>query len=148
MIRILFVCKNNRSCSPMAAAYLKHRLEELGATDFEVTSAGFSAQRQETVCNGAREALEALGLEPLRIGTEALQLFMIKSASLILCMTSQQQELLEKKYPSAVGKTRTLMSVIHSERDIFEPRSTDAANHGHCLTLMRAALDALAERLA
>ena len=96
---------------------------------------------------GARQALAALGLEPLRIGTQAVQLFHIKTANLILCMTQEQQERLEKKYVSAIGKTRTLMSIIQSDRDIFEPRSQDAANHGNCLAMMRPALDSLADRL-
>ena len=147
MIKILFICKNNRSCSPMAAAYLKHRLDTLRVADFEVTSCGLSTQRSETVCDGARQALAALGMEPLRIGTQAIQLFHIKTANLILCMTQEQQERLEKKYVSAIGKTRTLMSIIQSDRDIFEPRSQDAANHGNCLAMMRPALDSLADRL-
>ncbi|HPY89862.1 MAG TPA: hypothetical protein PLE92_03030 [Lentisphaeria bacterium] len=148
MIKILFICKDNRSCSPMAAAYLKHRLDALGATDFEVTSCGLSTQHNDAVCEGAREALAAVGLEPLRIGVQAIQLFHVKTANLILCMTQEQQKRLEKKFVSAIGKTRPLMSIIQSERDVFEPRCQDTANHGHCLAMMRPALDALAERLA
>lgn len=148
MIKILFICKDNRSCSPMAAAYLKHRQDALGATDFEVTSCGLSTQRNDAVCTGARQALADIGLEPLRIGVQAVQLSHIKTANLILCMTQEQQKRLEKRFVSAIGKTRTLMSIIQSERDVFEPRSLDAVNHGHCLAMMRPALDALAERLA
>ena len=144
---ILFVCGTNRRRSPMAAAYMKRRLEEAGISGVNVASAGIHTRRQDMVDRGAVDALAKIGLEPLHLGVHQLTPKQANSASLIVCMTSDQQTDVEKKIPTVARKLRTLLSIINSDRQVFDPKENDVGGHARCLDLMRPALDALAERL-
>lgn len=148
MIHLLVICKDNCSCSPMAATYLQHRLDQLAAGKFQVDSAGLFTTRRASVSDGARAVLGELGLEPLRIGTQAVQLAHLKMADLVICMSESQQSYLEKKFPACLGKVRPVLSFSNSDREVFEPRQRDVNSHRHCLAMMKPALEALAERLA
>ena len=142
---IVFVCGSNRARSPMAAALFSKLLRDRNVTDIEVTSAGLKAPRGETVCWEAREALRRLGLEPLAVGATQLLPKLIRTASLLVCMTEDQQEQAENMFPSAKGKTRTLMSVLNSHRPIAEPEKGNLQRHIDCLNMMRPALEKLVE---
>lgn len=144
---ILFVCGTNRRRSPMAAAYFKRRLAEIGVTGVGVESAGIHTRRQEMVDRGAVDALANIGLEPLQLGVRQLTPKQANCASLIVCMTSDQLAAVEKKIPTVARKLRTLLSIINSNRQVFDPKENDVGGHARCLDLMRPALDALAERL-
>ena len=145
---ILFVCGTNRRRSPMAAAYFKRRLAELGVTGVDVESAGIHTRRQEMVDRGAVDALTNIGLEPLQLGVRQLTPKQANCASLIVCMTSDQLAEIGKKIPTAAHKIRTVLSIIDSDRQVFDPKENDVGGHARCLNLMRPALDALAERLS
>jgi protein-tyrosine-phosphatase len=144
---ILFVCGNNRRRSPLAAAYFQRRLQEFGLDRIHTESAGLRTRRQDMIDRGAVDALAKIGLEPLQLGVRQLSPKQANSASLILCMTSDQATELEKKIPSAARKVRTLLSIVDSDGQVFDPRENDLGGHARCLDLMRPALDALVERL-
>lgn len=148
MTLIVFICGSNRSRSPMAAAYFDKIVRERGLKDIEVASAGLHVKHGETVCWEAREALHREGLEPLEIGTTQLLPKLIKRASLIVCMTPEQQERAEDLFDSAKGKVRPLMSVIRSNRPIAEPAKGDLQRHVDCLNMMKNALETLADVVA
>ena len=145
MSLIVFVCGSNRSRSPMAAAYFADLLRRRGIRDIEVCSAGLRVRHGETVSQEAREALRRKGLEPLQVGTVPLLPKLVKKASLLLCMTEEQQTMAESQLPSSKGKIRPLLSVIGSPRSIGEPTKGDLARHVECLELMRPALEALVD---
>ena len=145
---IVFVCGSNRARSPMAAAYFNKLLKDRNVNDVEVCSAGLKAPHGETVCWEAREALHRLGLEPLAVGATQLLPKLVRTASLIICMTEDQKEQAESMFPSAKGKTRTLMSVIDSHRPIAEPEKGSLQRHIDCLNMMRSALEKLADMIA
>lgn len=142
---IVFVCGSNRSRSPMAAAYFAKLLRDREVTDVEVASAGLKAPHGETVCWEAREALRRKGLEPLIVGTTQLLPKMIKTASLLVCMTDAQREQAESMFVSAKGKIRTLLSIVNSQKPIVEPVKGDLQSHINCLERMIPALEALAD---
>ena len=145
---IVFVCGSNRARSPMAAAYFAKLLKDRNVTDVEVCSAGLKAPHGETICWEARETLHREGLEPLAVGATQLLPKLVRTASLIVCMTEDQKTQAEAMFPSARGKTRTLMSVIDSHRPIAEPEKGNLQKHIDCLNMMRAALEKLADVLA
>lgn len=145
---ILFVCGTNRRRSPMAAAYFQRRLTELGVSGVSAQSAGIRARRQEKIDRGAVAALAELGLEPQQLGVRQLTPKQANGASLIVCMTSDQLAEIGKKIPTAAHKVRTVLSIIDSDRQVFDPKENDVGGHARCLNLMRPALDALAERLS
>ena len=148
MTLIVFVCGSNRSRSPMAAAYFARLVRERGLKDIEVASAGLHVKHGETVAQEAREALRREGLEPLEIGVTQLLPKLIKRASLLVCMTPEQQDRAEDLFISAKGKVRPLMSFLHSNRPIAEPPKGDLKRHIECLETMKEALEALADVVA
>ena len=145
---IVFVCGSNRARSPMAAAYFAKLLKDRNVTDIESCSAGLKAPHGETICWEAREALHRKGLEPLAVGTTQLLPKLIRTASLIICMTEDQKEQAEAMFPSCKGKTRALMSVMGSHRPVAEPLKGDLQRHVDCLNMMIPALEALADIIA
>ena len=96
----------------------------------------------------AREALRREGLEPLEIGVTQLLPKLIKRASLLVCMTPEQQDRAEDLFISAKGKVRPRMSVLHSNRPIAEAPKGDLKRHIECLETMKEALEALADVVA
>lgn len=144
---ILFICGTNRRRSPMAAAYFQRRVQELGLKEVSVESAGLRTRRQEKVDRGAVDALAKVGLEPLQLGVRQLTPKQANSASLIVCMTSDQLDSIVKDITTVAKKVRTLLSIVGSDQQVFDPRENDVGGHARCLEQMQPALDALAERL-
>ena len=147
MPKIVFVCSSNRTRSPMAAAYFRKLLDTAGMRDYEVDSAGLRTQYHGTICQESKEALANEGLEPLRLGIQPLTPKLIKSADLLVCMTSDQLREIRKKFISAASKTVTLMSVLHLDVDVFDPNKQPLQRHTDCLNMMKPALMTLAKRI-
>ncbi|MFA6931406.1 MAG: low molecular weight phosphatase family protein [Lentisphaeria bacterium] len=147
MPRILFVCGTNRSRSPLAAAVFKKFAEDAGVQDLSVESAGLRANPRHMICEEVSKVLALEGLTPIQLGIQQVLPKNIKSADLVLCFTSDQQQELESSFLSARRKTRTLMSIIKSDQEIFDPCKGGLIKFQQCLAMMRPALQALAERL-
>ncbi len=147
MPKILFVCGSNRSRSPLAAVVFKKIAEDAGVTDLVVDSAGLRCNPRQMIYEEVSQLLAAEGLQPLQLGVKQLLPKHIKSADLVICFTSDQQEQLENTFLSAKRKTRTLMSIIQSNTEIFDPAKGGIEKFQQCLELMLPALKALAERL-
>ncbi len=147
MPRILFVCGSNRSRSPLAAACFKKIAEDAGVTDLVVDSAGLRSNPRQMICQEVSEVLAAEGLQPLQLGVRQVLPKHIKSADLVICFTSDQQEQLENTFLSAKRKTRTLMSILRSDAEIFDPAKGGTEKFQQCLEMMRPALNTLAQRL-
>ena len=112
---ILFVCGTNRGRSPMAATYFASLLKQRNIKDMEVASAGLTVHHGDTIYQEARQVLAARGLTPLAIGTVQLLPKLVRAAELIICMTDRQQEIIESKFPSAIGKCRPLSAVLKED---------------------------------
>ena len=146
-MKVLFVCSSNRSRSPLAAAYFRHCAAEAGLQDVEIESAGLRAHPDLQICDEVREVLAAEGLQPLRIGCSLLRPKDAKTSDVIICMTSDQKREIETKFFSAARKTKTLMSVINSSADVFDPHREGVERYAQCLAMMKPALEELARRL-
>lgn len=142
---ILFVCGTNRSRSPMAATYFASLIKQRNIQDVEVSSAGLTVHHGDTICQETRQVLAARGLTPLAIGTVQLLPKLVRAADLIVCMTERQQEMIEDKFPSAIGKCRPLNAVLKSDIPIAEPAKGNLKEYEHCLESMIPALEELVE---
>ena len=147
MANILFVCGSNRSRSPLAAAYFQHLAQEAGIKDLFVYSAGIRTHSKELICPEVEQLLAEYNLKPQQISTKQLLPKMLKSADLVLCMTSDQQTRLEKEFFSARQKTKTLMGILKLDKDIFDPCNEGLDRFRQCLEMLKPALYALVERL-
>ncbi len=144
---ILFICGSNHSRSPLAATFLQYLAQEKGCADISAVSAGLNTRNGEPLCPEVSELMAEYQCRPTPGGTRQLQAKMLKSADLVLCMTREQQQRLEKNYPSARNKTKTLMSILKREQDVFDPRNEGLERFRQCLAMMKPALQELLERL-
>lgn len=142
---ILFVCGTNRSRGPMAAAYFASLMKQRNIADVEVASAGLTVRHGDTICQETRQVLANRGLTPLAIGAVQLLPKLVRTAELIICMTDRQQETIESKFPSAVGKCRPLNAVIKSDVPIAKPAKGNLKDYERCLDSMIPALEELTE---
>ena len=147
MPRILFVCGSNRSRGPLAAAVFKKLAEDVGLSDLEVDSAGLRCNPRQMICPEVSEILASMDISPLQIGVKQLLAKDIKAADLVICFTSDQQKQLESSFLSARKKTKTIMSIIDSDIEVFDPAKGGKEKFRQCLDLMNPALKTLAQRL-
>jgi len=131
----------------MAAAYFKYCIDKAGLKEIESDSAGIRANIREHVAQETIDALAKIGLAPLRIGTQLLTPKLIKIADLIVCMTSSQKDEVESSFVAATRKTVTLMSIIKSPKEVFDPHKQGLEKYVQCLDMMKPALEELAEKL-
>jgi protein-tyrosine phosphatase len=108
--RVLFVCTANIVRSPIAAALLKLRLQEIG-TDVIVQSAGLR-DAGPRIDNGAATALERYGVD-LRIHrSRRLDAEMVRRATLILGLEREHVREVVLLDPSAWPRTFTLKQIV------------------------------------
>ena len=148
MPNLLFVCSSNRTRSPLAAALFAHFAKEGGLSDWTVDSAGLRAQHGVRIAENVDAVLATRELQPLRMSTQVITAKLIKSSDLILCMTRDQEKELTKKFVSARNKTKTLMSILREDTDVFDPNKGDLERYESCVAMMEPALKTLVERLS
>lgn len=147
MLTLLFVCSSNRTRSPLAAALFAQFAKEGGLAGWQADSAGLRTQHGAQIAEPVRTVLAEKGLEPLRVGTQPLTPKLIKSAELILCMTRDQEREIKKCFVSARNKTKTLMSILREDTDVFDPNKQDVERYRACTAMMEPVLRELVERL-
>lgn len=150
MVNILFVCESNRIASKMAAAYLAGKLNSLGATDFNVQSAGLRVRKGDGMPPAAQQVITELGYDCGRLGAKQVDLKDVRSSELIVCLSEAVLKKLTDDFFSARGKAIHIMTQLPDRpenlRDVFEPRS-NVESCRNCLAMMRPALDNMAEKM-
>ena len=147
MPRVLFVCSSDRTRAPLAAALFQKTADQEGLDDCPCDSAGLRAQHGQHIAPEVEKVLAERGLEPRRLGVQLLTPKLIKSSELILCMTSNQEKELLTRFVSARNKTRTLMSILREETDVFDPNHLPLEKFRACLDMMEPAIRELVQRL-
>lgn len=112
----LFVCPGNTGRSPMAQAiciaHLKDRLRAQGRTwdgDYiQVKSAGLSTQVGAPMSEGAKAALEKLGIERPVHQAKDLNAAMVENATEIFCMSQAHRQMILERFPMAAHKITKL----------------------------------------
>ena len=146
MPHILFICKTNRSASPMAAAYLQAKTREAGLEEYQFSSAGLRVLRSDSVSQGAREVLSSMGLRPLQIGSQLLTYKLMHNADLVVCLTREILQIVVSTYKFANDKTILLQSMTGQGRDIFEPKGASVELNKQCFEMMKPDLDEMLRR--
>jgi protein-tyrosine phosphatase len=108
--RVLFVCTANIVRSPIAAALLKLRLQEIG-TDVIVQSAGLR-DAGPSIDNGVVTALEHYGVDLRLHRTRHLEAEMVRHATLILGLERQHVREVVLLDHSAWPRTFTLKQIV------------------------------------
>ena len=124
----LFVCPGNTGRSPMAQAICMAHLKrvlllEKGTwddDDIKILSAGLSAKEGAPMSQGARMALEKLGVEEHEHQARNLNAEMVEEATKIYCMSETHRQQILDLYPKANYKITCL-----------DPEDNISIPHGH-----------------
>jgi protein-tyrosine-phosphatase len=115
---VLFVCTGNTCRSPMAEAIMRRLIEERGLA-LNVDSAGLRAES-----NIAPQAVRALRRRDIQLDERAaVQLTeeMVDRASLVLCMTEEQRQILAEAMPASTERVFAWGDFL--ARSAIRPRS-------------------------
>lgn len=123
---VLFVCDANHSRSPLAERLFKDRLRREGITDVDVWSrARYGGMG--SMADLSAEVLRHKGIPVEPHSGRGITIRDVKRASVILVMTPDQKEYLERRYPSAKGKIFTMKEYGGGEGPILDHvRTIDA----------------------
>jgi protein-tyrosine phosphatase len=154
-VNILVVCSGNICRSPMAEAYLRHRLAGSDNSNrFRVSSAGtlgITDDRPAAMAVAIVAEETGIDLSPHR--TRGLNREEVEDADLILVMEGRHRRYLSTLYPAHVGKVRLLTEYappgggVSAGADIFDPVGMEPDAFRACFRMIRVCLDALVDEL-
>ncbi|MBQ9832158.1 MAG: low molecular weight protein arginine phosphatase [Clostridia bacterium] len=117
---ILFICTGNTCRSPMAEALLKAELKNRGIENkYDVRSAGLYASLGN-ISNGAKNALERLGISEFSHFAVQLDAAMLFSSDIVLCMTQAHKMSLKN-----AENVFTLHEFVGESGDVSDPYGGD-----------------------
>jgi protein-tyrosine-phosphatase len=120
-LKVLFVCTGNTCRSPMAEGILKKMLQDKGAVDLEVSSAGTHGLPHAPASLFAMQVAGERGIDLSRHRSRRLTPEMIKQADLILAMSAEHLDYMNR-IEGAAGHKAYLLRVF--------PQAEPASNKG------------------
>jgi protein-tyrosine-phosphatase len=143
-IRVLFVCTGNTCRSPMAQyyftkAYDRHREDLSLPVLFD--SCGTMAGNGGELSYGARGALEEVGVRDLGHTPKALTSALVKTADLVICMSTWHRESVTRLKPLQ-GTSIALMSDFADARQYFDVPDPMGGSHDEYMNVMHIIMDA------
>lgn len=155
-VNLLFVCSGNICRSPLAAAFMRHkvalRAKELGLSSLDpeisVKSAGTSASEGHPMAYAMELILDERAIDSTH-QSQRLHWEIIGWAELILTMTRPQKVLLAVQIPNLAAPLATLNEYVGLTQtpDIEDPYGTDLNSYRHCAAEIETACDRLLEQL-
>lgn len=119
--KVLMLCSGNTCRSPLAQVILQKQ-----QPDWEVCSAGLSAQPGSPAADNARQLARQMGLSLEHHRAQRVTAELVQWADQILCMTDSHLQLLKQTFPEALDKAQTL------GREIADPFGQSLASYQHC----------------
>jgi protein-tyrosine-phosphatase len=153
-MNVLFVCHANTSRSIMAETLLRRMIEERGLSDsIQVHSAGIAPYARDgaLVSLDTRFALRDHGLELADEKTSTdlrRNLHLLEDADLVLAMTREQRDVVERM-PQAAGKPVYTLREYAGEEDgdIADPATRDESFFQSTCAIIKQALELALPRL-
>ena len=105
---ILLLCQANVARSPLAAAMLRSKLDDVGRSDVLVSSAGIAATPGVSACLEACQVATGHGLDLSGHASEALTRSTLADATLVITMTEAQRAAESRLMPAMISRTFTL----------------------------------------
>ena len=140
---ILVVCKGNICRSPLAEAYLKHRVEKHGLP-IVVESAGLETSFGKAAHPLAQVVGTQGGLLLTKHATQPLHKEQVDRADMILVMEWRQRRRVLKLYPQAKQKVFLLRQFYdQSVREVADPYSGTLEDFQTCFSMIKQACDVL-----
>lgn len=140
---ILVVCKGNICRSPLAEAYLKHRVEKHGLP-IVIESAGLETSFGKAAHPLAQVVGTQGGLLLTKHATQPLHKEQVDRADMILVMEWRQRRRVLKLYPQAKQKVFLLRQFYdQSVREVADPYSGTLEDFQTCFSMIKQACDVL-----
>lgn len=109
MYRVIFVCTANICRTPMAESYFKRLVEQEGLAEFmDAESAGTWAMDGVSAAELSRQVCAENGLDVSKHRSQPVDLRLMKSADLVLCMAQEHKNDLVQVFPHFRAKIFTL----------------------------------------
>jgi len=99
MIKIVFICTANICRSPMAEGVLRHKAEQAGRDDIEVSSMGVRGLDNQPASEFARETCRENGIDISEHRSRPISGEELQEADLILCMEPIHVKMLTTYFP-------------------------------------------------
>ncbi len=144
---ILVVCKGNICRSPLAEAYLRHRVEKYGLP-VTIESAGLETSFGKPAHPLAQLVGTQAGLLLGKHATQPLHKEQVERADMILVMEWRQRSRVLKLYPQARQKVFLLRQFYdQSVREVADPYSGTLGDFQTCLSMITEACDVLVRQI-
>ena len=121
MAQVLFVCTGNTCRSPVAAAILHERLQDLGYVNWQVGSVGIRAAVGQPASQHSITCLAMRGIDVTMHRSRAFHLEQVETFTLLLCMEQTHVDWLCHQFPNIQKNVFLLSKMSDQQVDVSDP---------------------------